>query len=137
MNIHSGHKVGIKGWLLFYLIITSVFVLINFLDLCLNFLIGSIFDVMSNRFINTMITYLLIVFVSILSILFLCLKKPFTPLSIVIIEAFKIGLFAKEFISSEKSIYDWSSLLFSTLLGLVWIIYFIRSNRVKNTFFEK
>lgn len=133
-NKYSKQKAGIKGWLLIYLIITSMVFLIGVWDLCVKLYILSEFDVIHSGFIDTTMTYILVGIVSVLSIIFLCLKKPFTPLFIVIIEAFKIGLLANEFVLSEKSLYDWSSVLFSTILGLFWMIYFMRSSRVKNTF---
>ncbi|MFC5470430.1 DUF2569 family protein [Cohnella suwonensis] len=70
----------------------------------------------------------------ILTIVFLFAKKSYSPVFIVIIEAFRVGIWAYVFVSSDIEVTELSAFIVRAGVGLVWIFYFVRSNRVRETY---
>lgn len=123
---------GVKGWLLIYVIMLVVIFVSNVGGLLTNLLLAVnypyekvIYHVLENAIVNVFI---------IVTIILISLKKRSAPLIAIITEAFRLGIAVMFFFDSDRRAEDWLYLCAGLLLGVLWIIYFIRSKRVANTF---
>ncbi|TFE23219.1 DUF2569 family protein [Cohnella luojiensis] len=131
---NSDHLIGIKGWLLVYLVISIISIFLNLWGLYTSYYILNEFNIVHYKLVYEIVDYLLVLVLTTLSIIFICLKKSYTPMFIVIAESFYLGASTLYFVDSRKGLVDWIELIVGFVLGMIWIVYFIKSKRIWNTF---
>jgi len=132
--IDKGDLNGIKGWLktyLFYNIFIFLFVLWG---ISLQFYKYFIMKLIHSDSIYEITSYILLELLTILIIILICLKKVYTPIFVIGSESIGVVVGFIDFFLSRMRLDNYIELLISAGLGIVWILYFIRSRRVKNTF---
>ncbi|MDQ0112377.1 DUF2569 family protein [Paenibacillus harenae] len=126
---------GIKGWLLFYVLLTIFTFFTNtmgiFLETTLIFQLH--IEVNAER-IYDVVSYLILNILIVISLLALINKKVYAPSLIITIEVIGIIVGIVDFCLSNRDISEFIDLLIIVILGIVWILYFKHSKRVKYTY---
>ena len=125
---------GIKGWLKTYLIYNIIVFVLGLFGVYLEFYKYFIMDLIHSESIYEIISYILIEILTILTIIIICLKKTYTPIFVISFESIGVIIGFIDLFLSRMRIDNYIEFLISTGLGVAWILYFIRSRRVKNTF---
>ncbi|MDQ0060073.1 DUF2569 family protein [Paenibacillus harenae] len=126
---------GIKGWLFFYVLLTIFTFFTNtmgiFLETTLIFQLH--IEVNAER-IYDVVSYLILNILIVISLLALINKKVYAPSLIITIEVIGIIVGIVDFCLSNRDISEFIDLLIVVILGIVWILYFKHSKRVKYTY---
>jgi hypothetical protein len=136
MQKNQKHLVGIKGWLLFYVIFSFVVFLINLFGLYNEFYTFKIIETLKWNVerVYDVGSYVLLEVLIIISLFYLLKKNKNGPAITIITESIGILIGVIDFFFSNRRIDEVLELLITILLGALWISYLRRSKRVKNTF---
>ncbi|WP_141505118.1 DUF2569 family protein [Paenibacillus luteus] len=127
---------GIKGWLLFYILLSVIIFFINLLGLYNEFLLFKLFKHTELTIEKTynISSYLIIEILIIFSLVLLLLRKKYAPKTVIVTESLGIIIGLVDYIMSNKDFTELLDLSIVIVLGAIWILYFRNSKRVRNTF---
>ncbi len=125
---------GIKGWLKTYLIYNIILFVIGLWGVLLEFYKYFIMELIHSESMYEITSYLLLELLMFVLIIMICFKKRLTPMLAISSESIGVVIGIIDFVLSRMRIDNYLELILSIGLGITWILYFVRSQRVKNTF---
>lgn len=127
---------GIKGWLLFYVCISTFEFLVNLFGLFNEFYIFKIINSLkwNAEKIYDVGSYILLEFLIIVSLVYLLTKNKKAPLVAILTEITALLIGIIDFFLSNRRIDELLELMLALLLGTIWIFYFRYSKRVKSIY---
>lgn len=136
MQENQKSLVGIRGWLLFYVIFSIVGFLINLFGLYNEFYIFKIIETLEWNVerIYDVGTYILLELLIIVSLFYLLRKSKKGPMITIITELIGILVGIIDFFFSNKRADEFLELMLTFFVGALWILYFRFSKRVKTNF---
>lgn len=133
--MNNNNLIGIKGWLLFYVILTlSLFVMNTVEFYILGKLITQLKLEIGSAAIYETLSYLIVNMLSVVSLLVLINRKKFAPTLIIIVEAIGMLVAIINFTVSDQDASEFMGMIFAIIIGATWMFYFTLSKRVRNTF---
>lgn len=136
MQQNQKYLVGIRGWLLFYVIFSIVVFLINLFGLYNEFYIFKIIETLEWNVerVYDVGSYLLLELLIIISLFYLLRRNKKAPMITIITELIGMLVGVIDFFFSNRRVDEVLELMLTIVVGALWILYFRFSKRVKTNF---